>query len=148
MSSIYLKPITRENWEECAELKGADGQEEFLPSNLRSIALAQFYPNAVALAIYDGDDRMVDFTLYGLEEATQRWKIFRLMIAAEHQRRGHGRAAMLQVIQRLRTLPTCHEVFISYHTANHAARCLYRSLGFVDQELSGTKVTARLAICR
>jgi hypothetical protein len=40
---------------------------------------------------------MVGFVLYGLEVATQRQKVFRLMIDQHQQGRGYGRAAMRYV---------------------------------------------------
>lgn len=40
---VRLAPVTVENWKACSALEPAPGQEEFLPSNLYSIAEAQFY---------------------------------------------------------------------------------------------------------
>jgi diamine N-acetyltransferase len=143
---VHLRPLTRENWEECANLKVHETQAGMLPSNLHSIAAAQFYPESVPLAIYDSENRVVGFAMYGREMGTNRWKIFRLMIGAEFQRRGYGRAAMNQLIGRLRAIDDCQSIYISYQTNNEVARCLYRSLGFVEQDTTGTKVTACLIL--
>jgi hypothetical protein len=48
-----------------------------LPSNLYSIAEAQFYPQAVPLAIYNEQDQMVGFVMYGVDVKSGKWKIFR-----------------------------------------------------------------------
>ena len=102
MTKVGLKPITAYNWHTCIGLKVREEQADFLPSNLYSIAEAQFYPQAVPLAIYNEQDRMVGFVLYGVDVESGKWKIFRLMIDGAHQGKGYGRAAMEQVIERLR----------------------------------------------
>ncbi len=121
-----------------------DEQAHLVPTNLYSIAEAQFYPQAVPLAIYDDAGLLVGFVLYGVETASGKWKVFRLMIDRAHQGKGHGRAAMEQVIERLAAQPGCHEIFISYQDDNHAARRLYASLGFVEQALDDGVARARL----
>lgn len=42
--SITLKKITRENWEECIDLRVSIEQQRFVASNLYSIAEVQFLP--------------------------------------------------------------------------------------------------------
>jgi diamine N-acetyltransferase len=84
MTEVLLKPISADNWQECIGLKVKDEQADFLPSNLYSIAEAQFYPQAVPLAIYSEQDQMVGFVLYGVDVETGKWKIFRLMIDRAH----------------------------------------------------------------
>jgi RimJ/RimL family protein N-acetyltransferase len=50
------------------------------------------------------------------------------------------------VIERLAAQSGCHEIFISYHDDNDAARRLYASLGFVEQALDDGVVRARLEL--
>jgi diamine N-acetyltransferase len=141
---VSLKPITADNWKGCIDLKVKDEQADFVPSNLYSIAEAQFYPQAAPLAIYSEQGQMVGFVLYGVDVENGKWKIFRLMIDHAHQGKGYGRAAMKQVIERLRSRPDCNEILIAYQTDNDAARQLYASLGFIEEIVSDGKVTARL----
>ncbi|MCP4543397.1 MAG: GNAT family N-acetyltransferase [Chloroflexi bacterium] len=115
-----------------------------LPSNIYSIAESQFYPEAVPLAIYDGQERMVGFVMYGVDVTSGKWKVFRLMIDQAYQGRGYGRAAMKKVIEHLAAQPGCGEILISYQPNNDAARRLYADLGFIEQEISDEKVTACL----
>ena len=61
--------------------------------------------------------------------AKSYWLI-RLMIAAEHQGKGHGRAAMLQAIQLIRGQPGCSSISLSFGPENTTAERLYASLGF------------------
>ena len=144
MGNVSLRPITVENWQRCIELKVKEEQVDFLPSNLYSIAEAQYYPQAVPQGIYDEQDVMVGFVLYGVDVESGKWKVFRLMIDQAHQGKGYGRAAMEQVIERLRGKPDCAEILIAYKVENHAARRLYESLGFVKETVDDGKATARL----
>jgi diamine N-acetyltransferase len=146
MTRIRLSEITIDNWRECIELGVTDEQTNLVPSNLYSIAEAQFYPDAVPLAIYNDREEMVGFVMYGVEVSSGKWKIFRLMIDRAHQGRGYGRAAIEQVIARLAAQPGCGEIRISYKPTNDVARRLYASLGFVEQEANGDKVTACLGL--
>lgn len=144
MTKVFLKPISADNWQACIGLKVKEEQADYLPSNLYSIAEAQFYPQAVPLAIYNEQDQMVGFVLYGVDVESEKWKIFRLMIDQAHQGKGYGRAAMVQVVERLRTQPDCDEILIAYQIGNETARQLYSSLGFIEETVSDDKVTAYL----
>ena len=148
MTNIILKKITAENWQECINLKVNDDQVDFVPSNLYSIAEAQFYPKAVPLAIYNDEEQMVGFILYGIDVASGKWKIFRLMIDEAHQGKGYGRVAAQQVVEQLAGRPDCDEILICYKPTNCAARQLYAGLGFTEQETSDDKVVARLDLAK
>lgn len=121
-----------------------DEQTDLVPSNVYSLAEAQFYPEAVPLAIYDDKERMVGFVMYGVDVTSDKWKIFRLMVDRAYQGKGYGRAAMQHVIERLAAQPGCDEILISYQPNNNTARQLYADLGFVEQDIGDEKVTACL----
>jgi len=58
-----------------------------------------------------------------------------IMIAAEHQGKGYGRAAMVEVLGMIvARYPRCEGVQLTCFRANTTAAALYRSLGF---ELTG-----------
>jgi len=148
MTDVSLRKITAANWQACTQLKVRDEQVDLVPSNLYSIAEAQFY-QAVALAVYDDDeDIMVGFVLYGVDVHTGKYKVFRLMVDQAHQGKGYGRAAMRKVIRRLAAQADCDEVLICYKPANHAAQKLYASLGFVEQEVNDDQVLASLELTK
>ena len=92
--SVVLRPLDAENWEACIALQVSEEQEDFVASNLYSIAQTRFEPTWVPLVIYDGDI-MVGFTMY--DEAD--YEIIRLMIDQEHQGKGYGRSAMELLIE-------------------------------------------------
>jgi diamine N-acetyltransferase len=145
VTEVFLRPITAANWKACINLSLDPTQAQFLPTNLYSIAEAQFYPDAHARAIYTHDDHLVGFMLYGIDVATNTWKVFRLMIDHQHQRQGYGRAAMQQVIAELFRRPACTEILISYQRTNTVARQLYTSLGFVEHTTSDDHYVALIA---
>lgn len=142
---VILAPITAANWKECIALQLTAGQANFVPSNLYSIAEAQFYPDACSLAIYNGAGCMIGYALYGVDNETRLWKILRFMIDAAHQGRGYGRAAMQQLIAQLRQRSHGQPILICYKADNLVAKSLYASLGFVEQSTDESgKVTAQL----
>ncbi len=146
MTEVSLRPIIAANWKECINLSLDASQIGFLPSNLYSIAEAQFYPQARARAIYNSDDQMVGFVLYGIDTGTDTWKVFRLMIDRNHQHRGYGRAAMQLVIAELARLPSCTEILIRYQRANPIARQLYAGLGFIEYSSTDSHYLAKLSL--
>ena len=55
-SQVRLEPVTVKNWKACIALELAPGQENYVPSNLYSIAEAQFYSGARSNAVYNKHD--------------------------------------------------------------------------------------------
>ena len=143
MVNVTLGPIKASNWKDCIDLQPAPEQMDWVPSNLYSIAEAQFYPEARSRAIYNQEDQLVGYALYGRDVSTGKWKIFRLMIDHAFQGRGYGKAALNQIITDISQRPDGDEILICYWDTNQAARKLYAQLGFVEQhnDLLG-KVTA------
>ena len=60
--------------------------------------------------------------------------ILRLMIGEKFQRKGYGRAAMLEVIRRLKLHPEVERIATSHVRENETAARLYEGLGFVEWE--------------
>jgi len=130
---ITLRKVTNDTFRECIALKVRDDQKGFVASNVYSLAEAQADGVSIPRAIY-ADERMVGFIMYDFEPKEDRGYITRLMVAADHQGNGHGRAAMRQVIDLFKENPACKEIQISVVPENVAARSLYLGLGF---ELTG-----------
>lgn len=144
MKTVSLREITPENWEAIHKLAVRDDQKNFVASNLYSLAEAKVFPEHVPLAIY-ADEEPVGFLMYTYVDERKEWWIFRLMIAADEQGQGYGRAAMRQAVARMRALPGCDRIFISFEPENAPAEQLYRSLGFVpNDEIWGDEVVFRL----
>lgn len=126
---VRFEEITPQNFRECINLKVADGQEKFVAANLMSIAQAKIYPTVDPFAVYAGDE-MVGFVMYGYDTDDERFYLVRLMIGAEHQGKGFGKAATLEVIERMRKVENCREFFLSFVPENTGAERLYKSVGF------------------
>jgi diamine N-acetyltransferase len=144
--AITLRAITRDNLFQCLRLSTTEEQKNFVAPNVRSIAEAYVEPSFVPLAIY-ADDTLVGFVMYGRDPQTGFDWVIRLMIDAQYQGKGYGRAAMHQVLARIRQQPECKEIRISYEPENTIAEQLYRSMGFEPTgEIEEGEVVARLAV--
>ncbi len=144
MPAITLRPITPQNYDEVISTFVHEEQKNFVAPNVFSIAEAGVFPKRYPLAIY-ADETPVGFLMSAFIEETQRHWILRLMIAADQQQRGYGRAAMHLLIERMRTIPGCNKIYIGYKPENDVARKLYSSLGFyINGEIDGGEEIAVL----
>jgi diamine N-acetyltransferase len=121
------------------QAKVAPDQQRFVAPNAYSLSEAVYsvpsghlYP----LGIYDGET-MVGFAMYEDNKSPETkerdaYFICRLMIGAEQQGKGYGRAAMLQLLEKISVEPDCKQIGISYVPENEVGRKLYLSLGFVE----------------
>jgi diamine N-acetyltransferase len=92
------------------------------------------------------EETPVGFLMHGLDDTGERW-IIRLMVDAEHQGRGYGRAAMALILAQFRADPQCRSVAISYEPDNKVAAALYQSLGFEETgEIDDGELVARLRL--
>ncbi len=138
MATVSLRLITQTNFNECISLKVADNQKKFVATNVQSLAAAFVNPTYHPFGIYDSEAHyqanpsMIGFTMYELIDAVGF--ILRLMIDEKFQRKGYGRAAMIEVIRRLKLHPEVEQIATSHVRENEAAARLYESLGFVDWE--------------
>ena len=136
MTGVVLREVTPTNFAECIGLQVEPAQRSFVATNMKSLAEAKVNSTLYPLAIYDevalGDDpgnhNMVGFTMYELTAGVGF--ILRLMIDARYQRKGYGRASMIEVIRRLRCYPEVQLIATSHRRENLAAADLYQGLGF------------------
>lgn len=133
--SVTLIKITRENWEECIDIRVSVEQQKFVASNLYSIAEVQFLPNFEALAIYH-EDLMIGFTMYGLDPDDNNYWIYRFMIDEKHQGKGYGKHAIKEVLTNLMKKPDCQLIMVGYHQENTPVHNLYKSVGFADKGIA------------
>ncbi|HEY7021731.1 MAG TPA: GNAT family N-acetyltransferase [Ktedonobacterales bacterium] len=143
--TMTLREITRENWLQCVRLKVAPEQEPFVAPNGVSLAQSKYEPEWIPLALYDGGE-MVGFVMYGVYPEEGKHWILRVMVDHRYQGKGYGRAAMRLLLERLRAIPGCDEVAISYEPENDVARRLYASCGFRETgEIIEGETVARLS---
>ncbi len=138
---VSLREVTPENFDAITSMRVREDQKNFVASNVFSLAQARVFPHRYPSAVY-ADETPVGFLMSAYWEERQQHWIFRLMIAAEHQGKGYGRAAMRLLIERMRAIPGCRQIYISYESENAVARGLYASLGFgvTGEFVSGEEV--------
>jgi diamine N-acetyltransferase len=143
--SVILKNITKENWIQAIELRVKKEQEEFVASNLFSIAQSKVEPNCIPVAVYD-NDIMIGFIMYGYDddEGFKGVWIARLMVDAKYQGKGYGRAAMEELLKQIKKENSMENIYISFEPENTVARKLYESLGFKD---TGKIVGGEIVFC-
>jgi len=127
--TLSLREITMDNFRACLTLSVAEGQKDFVASNMYSLAEAKADAVSNPLAIY-ADDELVGFVMYDYAPDESRGYISRLMVDARFQGHGYGRAAMTEVIARLMREPGIREIRTSFHPDNQVADALYAGLGF------------------
>jgi diamine N-acetyltransferase len=131
-SKVSLAEVTADNWNAVVDLALDDAQQDFVASNVYSLAESKFDPNARPRAVYAGD-RVVGFLMYAIREADGKAgeaSIYRLMIDKAHQGKGYGKAALEMALAEIRKIPGIRTVSICYMPDN-PVRKLYESLGFV-----------------
>lgn len=145
MAKVHLRKVTLDNFHECISLEVLESQKRLVASNVKSLAEAYVNSNLFPLAIYEAKVMgyeepqlpMVGFTMYEITVGVGF--ILRLMVDRKYQRQGYGRAAVLEVIRRLRLYPEVELIATSYQQGNETASKLYRSLGFVNWDIECAK---------
>ena len=135
-AAVTLHPVTHENRAAVIALELTREQAYFLASNADSMADADEDPGARPRAIM-ANGRLVGFLMYDApdDEDEAEAMIYRFMICAEEQGRGHGKAALQAVLSEIRALKHIESVLICYEPENEAARHLYQGAGFVEEGL-------------
>ena len=145
---LSLVEIDRHNYLSILDLSVSEEQRSFVASNTYSLAQAFVQPECVPLALY-AENKPVGFAMYCIDDSDREYWIYRLMIDQRHQGRGYGRAAMLLLIDRIRSEmdEQRHRIFISFEPENEVAKSLYESLGFVpDGRVEYGEIVYRLEV--
>lgn len=117
-----------------------------MASNVESIAQARIQPECVPLAIYEGEVP-VGFIMYCIDRDDGDWWVYRFMVDKAHQGKGYGRAALGQVLDRMRTDPEHRIVRLGVEPENTSAIALYESFGFhFDGRVFGGEKTMLLTL--
>lgn len=129
---MKLTEIDYEMFHDVIELELEEEQEEYLPSNLYSIAEASFsascHPRAICL-----DEEVVGFLMYRFGENNSdkhECVIWRFMVDRRHQNTGIGTAAMALLLEEIKDHCQCKMIEIYYDVNNIAAKRLYTGYGF------------------
>ena len=143
---VRLRPVDAGSWRDVAALTVAPGQERFVAAPTYYLALCAYgdvwHPMSVHQA---GDDGVVGFLMWGVDDADGSCWLGGLLVDAAQQGRGVGRAAVVEAIRMLRERAGSAGLALSYQPENTVAKQLYASLGFVETgEVDDDEVVARL----
>ncbi len=130
MAEVTLREVTADTVRAICRLQVGPGQERFVAPNAVSIAQAYFEPKAWFRAIYSGEESVGFVMLYDDSEKPEYY-LWRLMIAGDHQRKGHGRTALGLVVDRVRSRPGARELLASCVPGDGGPRPFYEACGFV-----------------
>ena len=126
---VELSPVTKDNFAAIINLEVSQDQQQYVASNLYSIAESKVYPECVPLGIY-AKDKPVGFLMYAFNQEDGSYWVARLMIDRYFQGKGYGKAALELAIEQLKNKPICNHVKLSIEPGNHTAEKIYASLGF------------------
>ena len=143
---LELREITKDNLGSVLRLKVAPEQEHFVASNAVSIAQAHYADDAWFRGAFVGDTP-VGFVMLSLEPDKSEYWVWRLMVGADHQRQGHGRAILRAAIEHVRGLPGAKELLLSHVPGEGNPSPLYLSMGFAyTGEEDDGELVMRLAL--
>ncbi len=152
---VELREVTRDNVGRVVRLAVHPEQARFVATNSNSLAEAyvtqdRAWPRAIYMADEPVGFLMLDLTGPDHPEATDgraSYFLWRFMIAAEHQGKGYGRAAIDAVIQHVKTLPGAAYLDTSYVPGEGCPGPFYEKLGFKPTgEVDEGEVILRLSL--
>ena len=141
---VRLRPVRADNWREVADVAPRDDQREFVFAlAARYILVSTLGDVWHSLGVYAGDE-VAGHVMWGMDE--EAFWIGGLVIAAEQQSAGIGRAAMRTLIRWFTERPERDAIGLTYEPHNPARR-LYDDLGFVPTgETDGDEMVAVLRL--
>ncbi len=144
MADVRLEELSSNNIDDLLQVSVFEHQADFVPSITSSIELASNYDDATCLVIRS-DGRVCGFGLYGIDEETGSWKIYRLLIDRSFQGQGIGKQALSLILDILVHEQQANEVLIVYAEANRSAHNLYTAFGFLPYGTRGDRILSKLS---
>jgi diamine N-acetyltransferase len=137
--TLEARPVTRETLWPLINLAVRDDQRDLVSSNMKTFAEAPYEPGAVVRGLWDGEVpvglmAMIDphgVGLHGPHLVPGAAYLWRLMVAADQQRKGYGGQALHFAIATARGWGASHLV-TGVNDAPHGNRGFYESFGFVS----------------
>ena len=151
-SPVALREITAETVRAVTNLSVAESQRGFVAPNAVSLAQALFAPEAWYRAIYFGEElagfvMLEDQSLLSPPPPKPEVSVWRFMVDANFQGRGIGRAALLQVIEHVRSKKVFSKLELSFVPGPGCPEPFYLALGFHHTERRvGTEVVLELTL--
>jgi len=135
MTSIHLREITAETVRQVTRLSVRDDQKHLVATNAESLAEALFAPEAWYRVICLGEEMagfvmLYDESLRNPPPETPQVGVWRFMIDARFQGKGVGRAALLKVVEHVRSKKLFSKLELSYVPGAQSPELFYLGLGF------------------
>ena len=113
------------------DLEVKEEQKDQVAPNPVSIAEGHYSDEAWFRGIYF-NDTPVGFVMLWIDKEKPKYWVWRYMIDKNQQGKGYGKAALIQVIDFLKTMPNIEEICLSYVPKENGADAFYTKLGFID----------------
>lgn len=127
--NLIIRTITRDNFWEIINLKVNEDQFDYIEDNGRSIAESKYFDYWKPVGLYD-DDLLIGFAMYGEVEGENRVWLDRYMIDKKFQNKGYGQKFLTILIDYIREIYNCNELYLSIFEENKNALRLYLKNGF------------------
>lgn len=131
---MKLVEINKDNWLRTVLLTtNENGKativEKFVASNALSIVQSIYETGWIVKGV-EVDDKIIGFTMYGLDEETKNYWICRLMIDYTCQGKGYGKEVVQLILDEMKQFDDCETIYLSTEPDNEVAIRLYESFGF------------------
>ena len=147
---VVLAPVTSVNWRDVARVRAAEHQRRWVADVTYYLCLSAYDGLWRSYAVQDEREATVGHVMWAVDTDDDSHWIGGLVIDAEHQGKGLGRAAVVALVTHWeREEPSLSgtpyaQAALSVAPDNEGALGLYRSLGFVETgELSDDEVVLR-----
>lgn len=129
-----LRSITEENWLDAARLEVEEAQKGFLAPPIGILARGYVYreSNARVLAVYHGEAMIGLALVRDMDEPPECYELQQFMIDRRCQGRGHGREALLIILDMLRREGRYANAEVCVDRENTAMLKLCLGVGFRD----------------
>jgi diamine N-acetyltransferase len=140
---VDLVPVDSGNWRAVTRVTCAPDQESFVAPVADYLCLCHYGGQWQPWAIV-ADGAVVGHAMWARDDDGSTW-LGGLVIDADEQGKGLGRAAVLAFVERFTAPSGAVNVALSYAPENRVARDLYLGLGFVESgEVEDDEIVARL----
>jgi diamine N-acetyltransferase len=126
---IIFKAVDKNNWLDCVNLEVSEEQIDFVTSNTFSVLQSHYDDRNYPVAIYD-DNEMVGFLMYLYDEDFKAYRLRRFMIDKNHQCKGYGKRALLELKKLIKDKYSGDKIYTSVKAQNKVAKKLYEKVGF------------------
>lgn len=146
---VVLREVTPDNVRAVCGLRVAASQQQFVATAAISLAEAYVHPQAWCRAVYAAAEELVGFVMLHDTEDGPGYMLWRLLIDERHQRRGYGRAAVMEVAAYVRTRPGASTLKVGARRGTGSPSSFYESLGFTRTgEVAGDEDVLSLELVR